>query len=170
MRAVSGQGSRVGEINRESWWSARCIMMAPSSRRLLAWHMLSLVVLTWDLLTLPLAAFDFDELPINSVANLVTNVFWTYDLPFSFFVGYVEKGKLVVDLRLVAKQRVKWILPDLLIVVSDWCIYFLSSSDFLGLARMGKTFRLVRLLRFVRLARIVKFAHRVEELTDMVIS
>merc|ERR1712154_712641 len=92
-------------------------------------------------------------------------LFWTLDVPASFFVAfYAEDGHLEDRPAAIALRYLKgWFVPDILLVCNDWLSTMFvmiedgtKDSDKMSFFRMAKFARLGRNLRNLRLLRIAK--------------
>eukprot|EP00927_Polykrikos_kofoidii_P045917 TRINITY_DN40073_c0_g1_i2.p1 TRINITY_DN40073_c0_g1~~TRINITY_DN40073_c0_g1_i2.p1 ORF type:complete len:798 (+),score=127.37 TRINITY_DN40073_c0_g1_i2:244-2637(+) len=136
----------------------------PNSRQRLFWDLTGMVFVAYDIITIPLMVFDLDETLPMTVLSWALLLFWTIDLPLSFFVGHHEAGVLVTNVLKIAKRYVlSWFSLDIFLLTAEWLLTLTSNDDeeadrlnSIGLARMGKTVRVVRLLRLFRLLRLMK--------------
>lgn len=138
----------------------------PSSMRRLLWDVIGMGLIGYDLITIPMQAFDVPPNFVFTMMAWLTLLFWTADIPMTFFVGFHKEG--VVEMRAVkiAKHYFKtWFFFDLTVVGSDWWVTlsgYLSTGDDdsskgggnVGFLRLGKTARFLRVLRLLRLLKL----------------
>ena len=71
----------------------RCVLR-PSSFARVTWDLVGLCLICWDMMYIPVQlAFDLDQVPFTEFMFWVTLLFWTADIPLSFFTGYFDKGQ-----------------------------------------------------------------------------
>jgi hypothetical protein len=141
----------------------RCCMKAihPNSKTRLTWDMMGMILLAWDVLWTPLQTFEPDPTAFTVFMDWAHLVFWSIDLPGSFFTAFFIHGRLVKNLVKIAKAYMRtWFLLDVMLVTVDWIIVALDAVDseqsMLGLFRVGKVVRVIRMMRVVRLLRLLK--------------
>jgi len=138
--------------------SSRCVAHPYDWKRGF-WDMVSLILVIHDMAYIPLQFFDPPETSNTQAMAWFTRVFWTLDMPASFFTGFVTvDGFIELRLDRIAKRYLySWLALDVVIVSIDWLELAFYENSSLGLARMGKatrTFRIIRMLRLLRLARM----------------
>jgi len=70
-----------------------CIIRPESTFRLM-WDCFGLILITYDLLTIPFnQAFQMEITPVTNVLDMITILFWTFDMIQGFFLGYYTKDK-----------------------------------------------------------------------------
>lgn len=145
-------------------------MLHPSSLYRLVWDILGMLFVLYDFGAVPLAVFPLAETTYTIVTDWVTRMFWTLDMGFSFFVGYHEQGRVIFKFRRVVRHYLMtWFLLDLIIVGSDWTIYFIIQSErnsSADLANLGRSVRISRFMRTLRLLRLAKLKQMVKEVHD----
>jgi len=159
----SGGGSETAasDIDRTSdrtSGTTRCIVHPYDWRRGL-WDIASLFLVIHDMAFIPLQFFEPEETVFTKTMAWLTRIFWTIDMPASFFTGYVTvDGFIELRLDRIASRYVySWFALDCMIVSIDWMELVIYQNNRMGLARMGKatrTFRIIRMLRLLRLARM----------------
>jgi len=140
-------------------------VLHPNSKRRLVWDILGLVLICYDIVVLPLQAFELEPTPFLDSCGWITLVYWSMDLPGSFFVGYHTKSGVLVTAfpRIAIRYLFTWFPLDILIIAIDWALVFLvpsggesSGTGSAGFARLGRTMRIMRILRLLRLMRLAK--------------
>jgi len=83
-----------------------------------------------------------------------TQIFWNVDIVATFFVGYYNHGKLVMDPHKIAKRYLSsWFVFDLMVVTLDWVLFIIGqgSESTAGIFRLGRSFRSLRFMRIFKL-------------------
>lgn len=127
-----------------------------------AWDIITLVLVVYDVIMMPLMFFELETHAFMDVASWVTRLFWTTDIPLTFWSGFVTRtGHVERNRGVIARQYLRtWFVIDLLIVVLDWIeviIEAILSGHGVKMGRLGRltrTFRMIRMLRLLRLAKI----------------
>lgn len=106
---------------------------------------------------IPMTAFDIPEDVFLGSMDLVVTIFWTVDIILTFFIGFYDKGILEMRPMPVAKRYFKsWFCTDILVVSTDWLVVGLEDAasstegSVLGIMRIGKSVRILRVLRMFR--------------------
>ncbi|CAE7254380.1 AKT1 [Symbiodinium sp. CCMP2592] len=148
----------------------------PSSPRRITWEVFGLLLIIYDLIWLPMQVFDPTDSQFTVATGVLSSIYWTFDIPLSFLVGFAiqDQGVIEKDLQKIAwNYCTGWLSLDLAIVTIDWVINFLdwtssssvSAGEGISFFRIGKAVRFLRLLRLLRLLR----AHgRLNELLEHV--
>lgn len=148
----------------------------PSSPRRIMWEVFGLLLIIYDLIWLPMQVFDQTDSQCTVATGVLSSIYWTFDIPLSFLVGFAiqDQGVIEKDLQKIAwNYSTGWLSLDLAIVTIDWVINFLdwtssssvSAGEGISFFRIGKAVRFLRLLRLLRLLR----AHgRLNELLEHV--
>ncbi|CAE7597734.1 Kcnh7 [Symbiodinium microadriaticum] len=135
-----------------------------------------LLLIIYDLIWLPMQVFDSTDSQFTFATGVLSSIYWTFDIPLSFLVGFAiqDQGVIEKDLKKIAwNYCTGWLSLDLAIVTIDWVINFLdwtssssvSAGEGISFFRIGKAVRFLRLLRLLRLLR----AHgRLNELLEHV--
>mmetsp|Transcript_28714 Transcript_28714/g.66639 ORF Transcript_28714/g.66639 Transcript_28714/m.66639 type:complete len:940 (-) Transcript_28714:125-2944(-) len=158
---------RTGDVMRDNRKLLQFWMVRPSTPQRIAWDMLSAILLCYDLIMIPLTIFPLGDHAFLTTMMWTSTVYWSLDIIASFLTGYHVNG--VVELRpsKVAKHYSRtWFPLDIMIVTSDWLVLANvgDSVDLLGVMRIGKSFRLTRVLRAMRLLRILRYLRNMEVL------
>jgi len=151
---------------------AKAVMIHPNARGRAIWDLLSLALVTYDTITIPMELLNPKDNIFTSMMAWITRIFWTFDMPASFFTGFVtSNGAVEMRLRPVVRRYVRsWLLLDILVVTVDWFEVFATVHSSLGYARVGKASRIFRILRLIRLMRLIKMGQVVRLLTERIFS
>lgn len=145
------------------------LVVQPHAPHRLWWDMASMAVLVYDLWTLPLQVFEYDDVAVSKGLRLATSLFWTVDIPCSFFVGYERNGVVELRFNRVAWNYLRsWFLLDAAIVTVDWMLYAFGAPN--GAASIGRLGKSLRFLRVVRVLRFLRVAAISEQFSDSVLS
>jgi len=148
----------------------------PSSTWRVMWDVIGLVLIGYDLIMIPFQAFDPPRSTFTDILDWFGTVFWTLDIPGSFFVGFQHEGIMNMRVDRIALHYAKTWLPfDLMVVSIDWSLFALGaisqsgsggngSQDF-GFLRLGKA---VKFLRLMRLLRLLKASGVLSEMIDRI--
>lgn len=144
-------------------------VMTPDSAKRLMWDLLTVIIVSYDCVQFPFEfVFGRTDHTILSVVDFSTTVFWTIDVPVSFFTGYHSAGLVEVRLKEIARHYAKrWFVLDLTAVLLDWLFLLIEIRDALGVlqvARTAKVSRLTRVFRAMRMLRFVKFYRVLSEI------
>jgi hypothetical protein len=129
----------------------------PGSNLRLSWDLFGIPVLSWDLVTIPLGVFDIGQLGENilGVADWVTLLYWTFDMPMSFVTGFYDReGNVVSDRHTIFRHYLRGPFGlDCVIVVSDWMSTILemvgnSAPPFLSNLSIMRVVRITHLRDF----------------------
>merc|ERR1719235_1639776 len=99
------------------------LVASPGANWRLCWDLSGAMLIGWDTVMIPFTlAFVPGDNAFFVFMNWVTMLFWTFDMVFTFFVGYVAKnGRTVMNPRLIAKRYfTSWFGLDILVVTGDW--------------------------------------------------
>merc|ERR1719491_305796 len=103
---------------------AKSCVLEPASETKLCWDILGIPILAWDLITIPLQVFDMGSLgdQIMDGAGWVTMIYWSLDMPVTFFTAIFDKqGGVVTDHKAIAKNYFHGnFFMDLIIILGDW--------------------------------------------------
>jgi len=119
----------------------------------------------WDVITIPLQIFELQQTTYLDTMDWMTTIFWTCDMPGSFFVGFHVGAIVEMRPKLIAARYLKtWFGLDISIVVLDWALMVATLDTFksMGILRIGKGLRIVRVLRILRLLRLAKVMHLIK--------
>merc|ERR1719424_610465 len=116
----------------------------------------------------PLAAFDPPPSLFTFYMKKISPVYWTFDLPSQFFMGYHGDGYVELRPAKTAQRYFRtWFFLDLFIILLDWSFIFANvSTGISGIIRMGKVFRIIRVVRVLRLLRISRFFESMQNAGD----
>eukprot|EP00931_Biecheleriopsis_adriatica_P112863 TRINITY_DN8767_c0_g1_i3.p1 TRINITY_DN8767_c0_g1~~TRINITY_DN8767_c0_g1_i3.p1 ORF type:complete len:794 (+),score=132.61 TRINITY_DN8767_c0_g1_i3:85-2466(+) len=146
----------------------------PSSPKRIIYEVFGLFLIFFDMIWLPLQAFEPPASLPTDMQGWASILYWTFDIPCSFFVGFVVPSQGIVETRLqkIIKNYVRgWLAFDVLVVAVDWVLTGLSlfgdvdvfaGADYV---RMGKA---IRLLKLLRLLRMVKAQKALADLTEKI--
>merc|ERR1719487_2208179 len=67
----------------------RCSVINPCSMKRACWDMMSLFMVTYDMAVLPLQFFEPDPSKVTDSMTWITRLYWTFDMPMSFFTGFL---------------------------------------------------------------------------------
>ena len=156
-------------------------VVLPDNRYRVAWDVLILVLVIYNAIKVPMdMAFLDGPDPLEGFENFTTALFW-FDILLNFFTGFRVEGKLVLNLRLIAKHYLtSWFLIDLCssIPVDQFFLEkssadegnatgvysgvsanldssTLATEDLAEFNRLLKLVRILKLLRVLRMARIM---------------
>lgn len=142
-------------------------VLLPDSRRRLCWDLIGLMCVAYDIYMIPLV--EVFQVPLSTGLLLNSSlmaIYWTLDIPFNFFTGFLQSGVCEVRIKRIFRKYVQsWFAFDLAVVAIDW-LFIISVFAFLYLGQtvrsnetMGllKCMRAVRMIRYVRIMRIVSF-------------
>lgn len=149
--------------------SQSCMMALirhPNDPYRLVWDLIGSLLISFDIILIPMAVFDLPQNTFLTMIDWVTLLFWSADIPVSFFVGYVDRGTTVLMPSKIAKNYLRtWFLPDVIIVAADWTYNFanVGSGD---AADIGRTARIMRSVRALRLVRLLKLKRIIADIKD----
>lgn len=137
----------------------RCHIINPNNPRRGLWDVVSLMLVIYDMFVIPFDFFDPPPTPFSVFMVWWSRIFWTIDMPMSFFTGFVTTdGFIELRPKKIARRYLgSWFSLDVAIVSVDWLELVMSANKSVGALRMGKasrTFRIIRMLRLLRLARM----------------
>mmetsp|Transcript_45755 Transcript_45755/g.106238 ORF Transcript_45755/g.106238 Transcript_45755/m.106238 type:complete len:920 (+) Transcript_45755:58-2817(+) len=165
MKFMRGESFQAGRLMQR-------LVVYPSSYKRLVWELLSMILLVYDFFTLPLEVFDYESTHLAEYMRIVVTIFWTFDLVFTFFCGFIEDGHIEMKVKLVWARYLKsWFLIDLLVVSIDWALLFLhQSTSSIAFARVAKATRFIRVLRVVRFIQKSKMAQTYSKIWSAIVS
>lgn len=131
------------------------IVGSPDSHFRVAWELFGILLALYDMIWVPLIlAFDPPE-GIRKYVDWTGRCFWTLNVPMTLTSGYVDDGKLIMDLKLIFCLYLKtWFVIDVFTIPPDWLFLFIGSGG--NSPAYVKILRSLRTLRLFRLARLVK--------------
>ena len=146
------------------------LVMPPTSRRLIAVDILSATAFLVDMWTIPFVlAWDHSSNEILNVLLVVTALWWTASIGFTFLTGVYHQGEVEVRPEIIAKIYLRGsFLPEALICLSDWIalgatLVLRDNEIFLAAGKLPRTLRLLRLLRFSTIVRFDKCIQRIKD-------
>lgn len=145
-----------------------CLVMRPSSPQCLLWDVCCFLAIIHDTLMIPLlSTFPINgEDPILHKLELVSSCIWFADVPLTFFRGFLDTHKGIVELRLkqIAIHYARgWMLSDVCLCIIDVVSYMMGDVELASLT-------LLRFFRNLRIFRIMKMASRLAVLKEMMMS
>jgi len=138
------------------------------------WDFASLGIVLYDIIMIPLLFFEL-ELPLFwDLMAWMVRLFWTFDIPLTFFSGFVRNdGHIERSRPVIARQYMRtWFGIDFTIIVLDWVevIIKVALSGASGVVRISKITRVFRIIRMIRLLRLAKIGQVVNVLLEHVCS
>lgn len=137
----------------------RHLMVHPNNKWKGVWDIMSLTLVIYDMVTIPLGVFEMPDSGFLLFMAWVTRIFWSFDMPLSFFSGYITaKGSIEMRPEYVFRKYIQsWLLLDILVVGIDWSeIILAAAAEGFGIARVGRASRVFRVLRMIRLLRLAR--------------
>jgi len=144
-------------------------MVPPSSKKRLFWEAVCFLCICYDIVMIPLQLLGPASNHFVLAASWLIRIFWTLDIPFSFFSGFISaEGATEIRFSIVAWRYIRLKLSfDLLLVTSDWTEWAISvarhsncdGASMLGLISMLRALRPLRLLRLTKAQNIFDSAH-----------
>jgi len=136
------------------------LIVSPNSSGRLNWELLGMGFVCFDMINIPLQVF---AIPVNWFSicmDWAALIFWTCDMFSAFFVGYYDKGELIMDNSRIVRHYLRtWFVIDLLVVGPDWVLTIAGlnseAGDFSRLLRGARIIRVLRLLRIMKLQRVI---------------
>mmetsp|Transcript_96649 Transcript_96649/g.224078 ORF Transcript_96649/g.224078 Transcript_96649/m.224078 type:complete len:829 (-) Transcript_96649:132-2618(-) len=141
----------------------------PHSRFRFSWDISGLCLISYDLISIPFnQAFDPPDTWFSIGMDWITLLFWTGDMVQGFFLGYFEKGCLVLDhSRILRHYLITWFVLDAIVVGPEWFMTVASSTaengeqagEMAKILKGARAVRVLRLLRLLKLQRIINFLY-----------
>lgn len=143
---------------------AQRLILPPTANRRIFWEAIGAISIIYDLITVPLQAFNLhynsafmEQVRVSMI--YVHVIYWTLDVPCSFFVGFYVNGVLESRVKQTAKRYLTtWFLVDICLVTCDWIMFGIEVSGIdsyhLSYLMYGRVLRLLRFLRLVRLLKL----------------
>lgn len=133
------------------------IVLSPTGNFRSFWDAIGILILVKDTFGIPMQLVDVDVATIFPRWEIVTYfsvIYWCFDIFFSFFTGYLEKGTLITDCRTIACHYLQtWFLIDISISIIDLLLEF-GSFDVGDSATATRFLRFLRLFRMLRLGKV----------------
>jgi len=131
-------------------------VLHPNDLKRTVWEMIGVVFVAYDVIVLPLAFFDPPFAALRRLGAWTTRLFWTFDLPMNFLVGFVSAtGQIQLEQkRIIERYLTTWFALDVFMVGLDW-------MEGVGTAILGDTgpFRSLCLLRLLRVLKTGRLVH-----------
>lgn len=150
------------------------MIATPGANWRLCWDLSGACLIGYDVIMIP---FDLAFMPKENAflifMDWLTMLFWTMDMVFTFFVGYISRGRLVMSPAAIAKRYlITWFLLDAVVVAGDWFnnVGSASSGGSGSVSGLGKLVRSLRAIRVLRLLRLLKLRRMMAELQDHISS
>lgn len=163
---------KYGDHRREKGYLQR-IVIRPSSVFRISWDLMSILCMFYDVMFIPMQVFPMHRTETGRLLDLFTVIFWSLDIPVSFFSGYREGGVLEMRPRMIATHYLRTLFPiDIVIVFVDWLVFINTADeergaagvvDFGRLMKWTRIFRLLSLLRALRLIKVISIVLRVAD-------
>mmetsp|Transcript_82928 Transcript_82928/g.231265 ORF Transcript_82928/g.231265 Transcript_82928/m.231265 type:complete len:1129 (-) Transcript_82928:75-3461(-) len=151
---LGGAGSRLVTLLAK-------FVLSPESSKRLAWDVLGMLLIGYDLIFIPMMVFgDEARTDVSKIMEWAATIFWTFDIPSSFLVGFHSEGVVVMHVETIARHYVKtWFPLDFAVIVIDWALSMKtaitgdSGASSVSYMRFGKFFKFLRLLRLLRVVK-----------------
>eukprot|EP00435_Cladocopium_sp_Y103_P064768 s485_g26.t1 len=134
-----------------------CYVMHPNARMRMAWDILAIAAICLEISVSPLFLYRLNpvEQKMADIINWTLTSFWALDIVASFFTASYVNDTLSFSLAHIAKNYLKsWFLFDITMLIPDLVAVALESDDGpLGIFRLLKVRRILRLLRFVQIVK-----------------
>lgn len=144
-------------------------VISPNSSWRLYWECAGLVLVCFDMINIPLSTvYEPPDTTFSIMMDWTTLLFWTADMAQAFFVGYYEKGNLIMWQPKVVKHYFKtWFTMDAIVVWPDWFLTILGTGTQAGdLSRLLRTSRAIRVLRLLRVMKLQRVLNKLYDLID----
>eukprot|EP00928_Gymnodinium_smaydae_P042912 TRINITY_DN28856_c0_g1_i1.p1 TRINITY_DN28856_c0_g1~~TRINITY_DN28856_c0_g1_i1.p1 ORF type:complete len:850 (+),score=179.12 TRINITY_DN28856_c0_g1_i1:246-2795(+) len=146
----------------------------PLCKKRLMWDLTAMFLLMFDLAVIPLQAFELPDNAFFSGMDIISLLYWQFDMVASCITGVYIDGRLSMWHRTILKKYAcTWLPFDVLVLAPEWVV--LCTSDGGGdamtassLARGVRVTRFLRMLRFLRLLRLVKLEKVFADLKDRI--
>lgn len=133
------------------------IVLSPTGNFRSFWDAIGILILVKDTFGIPMQLVDVDVASIFPPWEILTYfsvIYWCFDIFFSFFTGYLEKGSLITDCRTISCHYLQtWFLIDISISLTDLLLEF-GSFDVGDSATATRFLRFLRLFRMLRLGKV----------------
>ncbi|CAE8602678.1 unnamed protein product [Polarella glacialis] len=126
-----------------------------------AWEVLGLLMISLDFFAVPMQVFEPYPIELILITTILTTLYWTCDIPFSFLASQHSDGARHISLKAIARQCASsWLLFDSIMVLVNWLAvvltifaatecYYLSHIGSPKLLRFVSSFRFLRVPRFI---------------------
>lgn len=135
------------------------MILSPTSNLRLGWLIAGMFFIFIDILVIPLSIFDLGDHIFFKVQQVVSWLFWLFDVFVSFLSGYDKNGRIEMRPAAIAKMYLRTMFPfDIFILSIDVMMFTLDASlgSEAGALRTTRIIRSLRLLRLLRLLRVGK--------------
>eukprot|EP00929_Paragymnodinium_shiwhaense_P013886 TRINITY_DN121733_c0_g1_i1.p1 TRINITY_DN121733_c0_g1~~TRINITY_DN121733_c0_g1_i1.p1 ORF type:complete len:1158 (+),score=235.05 TRINITY_DN121733_c0_g1_i1:62-3535(+) len=150
------------------------LVLSPNCKKRVGWDIVGVIGIFYECIMIPLSLLQFYRPPVIHLVDWMMRIYWLLDIPMSFFTGFVQEDRVMMQLRKVAKNYLQtWFVLDIFLVAIDWSsemILLVTGSDAdAGQLKLGKIikgvriFRLARAWRFLRSKAVPNVARRVLE-------
>jgi len=176
---VNQMATNPGKAIKRICWVRSCsdLVASPGANWRLCWDLSGATLIGYDTVMIPFAlAFDPDNNDFFTFMNWLTMLFWSMDMFFTFFVGFINRsGNTVMSPGPIAMRYFKtWFSLDFVVVAGDW---FNNIGDAVGTSGgnstaegIGGMVRSLRAIRILRLLRLLKLRRMMAELQDHISS
>uniref|UniRef100_A0A7S1QJM9 Ion transport domain-containing protein n=1 Tax=Alexandrium catenella TaxID=2925 RepID=A0A7S1QJM9_ALECA len=149
------------------WW-----IVVPNRPFRLCWDLMTSFLIAHDMAVVPFnLAFEIGGNPVSDALFWPFALFWTMDLPLSFFTAIYRGCNLEVRMAKIAIHYLRtWFIIDVFVVGSTWFEVLINLHDGILLGRIGKSMRILRVIRTLRFVRVVKLGRITQELHDRISS
>lgn len=136
------------------------MILSPTSNLRLGWLIAGMFFIFIDILVIPLSIFDLGDHIFFKVQQVVSWLFWLFDVFVSFISGYDKNGRIEMRPAVIAKMYLRTMFPfDIFILSIDVMMFTLDASlgseaDALRTTRIIRSLRLLRLLRLLRVGKL----------------
>mmetsp|Transcript_18253 Transcript_18253/g.30901 ORF Transcript_18253/g.30901 Transcript_18253/m.30901 type:complete len:703 (-) Transcript_18253:119-2227(-) len=136
------------------------MILSPTSNLRLGWLIAGMFFIFIDILVIPLSIFDLGDHIFFKVQQVVSWLFWLFDVFVSFLSGYDKNGRIEMRPAAIAKMYLRTMFPfDVFILSIDVMMFTLDASlgseaDALRTTRIIRSLRLLRLLRLLRVGKL----------------
>ncbi|CAE8590739.1 unnamed protein product, partial [Polarella glacialis] len=119
-------------------------------------------MISWDLFAVPLQVFEPYSIELILSTTILTTLYWTCDVPFTFLASQQSEGSGRKSLKAMAKQYASsWLLFDSIMVLINWLAVILTIFVAAGMQDEALTHignpNLLRFVNSVRCLRVPRF-------------
>mmetsp|Transcript_12253 Transcript_12253/g.28594 ORF Transcript_12253/g.28594 Transcript_12253/m.28594 type:complete len:825 (+) Transcript_12253:103-2577(+) len=140
---------------------AGCVMH-PCSNFRLTWDLAAAAFVLYDAFALPLTVFEMPDSIVTRSISTAAVLYWTFDLPLNFFVGFhLADGDVERRWKRVARRYCcTWLPLDAIILLMEWWATLSQTSFGSSLPNLfGSGYaRLIKGARFLRFLRLLKMS------------
>lgn len=157
---------------------ARKTVVVPENQLKLTWDMIGFLIIVYQAVLIPYQiGFDVPSEGALLSFDYFIHIFFVFDILLTFNTAYYQKGALVVQRKLIAKQYLRaWFWIDFLstfpyeMVIQTMpggdSVYSESSSvkyNTPQMIRLLKLFKFIRIFRLLRLAKVKRLLYQLED-------